>query len=71
MSRRMIGWLSAAEIDQMTGLRFPKRRREWRLGRWTAKHAVAACLGWSGTLAKLRFAQHRPAHLRCVARSMP
>jgi len=25
-------------------MRFPKRRNDWRLGRWTAKHAVAACL---------------------------
>ena len=46
-------WLSAAEADQMASLRFPKRRCEWRLGRWTAKRAVAACLGWSGTLAEI------------------
>jgi phosphopantetheinyl transferase (holo-ACP synthase) len=25
-------------------LGIPKRRADWRLGRWTAKHAVAACL---------------------------
>src|ERR1700726_3327008 len=25
-------------------MRIPKRRADWRLGRWTAKHAVTACL---------------------------
>ena len=38
-------WLSAGERAQLSALRFPKRRRDWRLGRWTAKHAFAACLG--------------------------
>jgi 4'-phosphopantetheinyl transferase len=46
-------WLSESEADQMAGMRFHKRRSEWRLGRWTAKRAVAACLGWSGTLAEI------------------
>jgi 4'-phosphopantetheinyl transferase len=34
-------WLSPAERDAQAGLRFPGRRREWRLGRWTAKRALA------------------------------
>jgi 4'-phosphopantetheinyl transferase len=38
-------WLSARELHQLEGLRFPKRRADWQLGRWTAKHAVSACLG--------------------------
>lgn len=38
-------WLSAGERRRLDGLRFPKRRADWRLGRWTAKCAVAACLG--------------------------
>jgi 4'-phosphopantetheinyl transferase len=29
----------------LEGLHFPKRRADWRLGRWTAKRAVATCLG--------------------------
>jgi 4'-phosphopantetheinyl transferase len=37
-------WLSAEETLRLNSLRFPKRRTDWRLGRWTAKHAVAACL---------------------------
>jgi len=37
-------WLSAEEILSLGRLRFAKRRNDWRLGRWTAKRAVAACL---------------------------
>lgn len=37
-------WLSAAERSRFASLRFEKRRRDWRLGRWTAKRAVASCL---------------------------
>lgn len=37
-------WLSAEETLCLASLRFPKRRSDWRLGRWTAKRAVAACL---------------------------
>ncbi len=36
------GWLSANELLHFDALRFPKRRADWRLGRWTAKRAVAA-----------------------------
>lgn len=37
-------WLSAREADHSRNLRFPKRRADWLLGRWTAKNAVAAYL---------------------------
>ena len=37
-------WLNASETVRLNGLRFPKRRADWRLGRWTAKRAVAVCL---------------------------
>ncbi len=37
-------WLSESEVVQLGRFRFPKRRADWRLGRWTAKRAVAACL---------------------------
>src|SRR5215210_7466555 len=37
-------WLSAAERAVLGGLRIEKRRADWRLGRWTAKRAVAAWL---------------------------
>ena len=38
-------WLSPREHAVLAGLRFDKRRADWRLGRWTAKAAVAAWLG--------------------------
>lgn len=37
-------WLSPSELARLDGMRIPKRRADWRLGRWTAKHAVAAHL---------------------------
>ncbi|HKH99663.1 MAG TPA: 4'-phosphopantetheinyl transferase superfamily protein [Candidatus Sulfotelmatobacter sp.] len=37
-------WLGAKETLCLSSLRFAKRRADWRLGRWTAKQAVAACL---------------------------
>lgn len=38
-------WLSLGEAVYLRGLRFPKRRHDWRLGRWTAKCAVALSTG--------------------------
>jgi len=37
-------WLGANELAVLGTLRFPRRRADWRLGRWTAKRAVAAVL---------------------------
>jgi 4'-phosphopantetheinyl transferase len=37
-------WLSGGEQLVLAGLKIPKRRADWRLGRWTAKRAVAAYL---------------------------
>lgn len=37
-------WLSAVELSCFAGLHFAKRRADWRLGRWTAKRALASCL---------------------------
>jgi 4'-phosphopantetheinyl transferase len=39
------GWLTAAERGVLARLRIAKRRRDWRLGRFTAKAVVAAWLG--------------------------
>jgi 4'-phosphopantetheinyl transferase len=36
------GWLSSGEQRILAGMKVPKRRSDWRLGRWTAKQAVAA-----------------------------
>ena len=38
-------WLSEPERAVLSGLRNPKRRADWRLGRWVGKAAVAA---WGG-----------------------
>lgn len=35
-------WLSSEECAVLAGLRFPKRKNDWRLGRWTAKQAIRA-----------------------------
>lgn len=37
-------WLSPDETTRLSGMRFPKRRADWRLGRWTAKCALATYL---------------------------
>ena len=37
-------WLSANEREFLRTLRFPKRRSDWLMGRWTAKNAVALLL---------------------------
>lgn len=34
------GWLGAAERERLAGFKVEKRRRDWLLGRWTAKHLV-------------------------------
>lgn len=39
-------WLTPNELHRLRGMRFPQRRRDWRLGRWTAKCAVASYLEW-------------------------
>jgi 4'-phosphopantetheinyl transferase len=54
-------WLSPAEMLQLGGLRFPKRRGDWRLGRWTAKRAVAAHLNLSADLSALAVVEIRAA----------
>ena len=33
-------WLSDKERSSLAGLRFPKRRNDWQVGRWTAKQAT-------------------------------
>jgi 4'-phosphopantetheinyl transferase len=37
-------WLSENERTTLAGLKFPKRRNDWRLGRWTAKLTARSCL---------------------------
>jgi 4'-phosphopantetheinyl transferase len=54
-------WLSPPELATLAGLRFAKRRSDWRLGRWTAKRAVSAYLGLPATSQALRQLEIRPA----------
>jgi len=48
-----LDWLSASETACLNAMRFPKRRADWRLGRWTAKRALSVCLSISGDLQSL------------------
>lgn len=54
-------WLGPEEALRLSGLRFEKRRADWRLGRWTAKHAVSACLNLGRGSDSLREIEVRPA----------
>ncbi len=54
-------WLSAGERAHLAGLQIPKRRVDWRLGRWTAKSAVAGYWNLSRALEALATVELRPA----------
>jgi 4'-phosphopantetheinyl transferase len=41
-------WLAASERVRVAALRFPKRRNDWLLGRWTAKRALRRFLAQTG-----------------------
>jgi 4'-phosphopantetheinyl transferase len=43
---RSDAWLAECEAARLGTMRVPKRRADWRLGRWTAKQAVGAYLGF-------------------------
>ena len=53
-------WLTAAETARLDTMRFPKRRTDWRLGRWTAKLAIAAYLNSTADPQFLRTIEIRP-----------
>ena len=54
-------WLSEREAVFLSGLRFPRRSSDWRLGRWTAKQAVAHSLNMSVQRDALAGIEIRPA----------
>ena len=54
-------WLGQEELRVLRAFRVPKRRDDWRLGRWTAKHAVAAYLNMAVDPASLAAIEIRPA----------
>ncbi len=47
-------WLAPREAVYLARMRFPKRRSESRLARWTAKRAISAWLGRSSSSAVMR-----------------
>jgi 4'-phosphopantetheinyl transferase len=47
-------WLAPREAAYLSRMRFPKRRSEFRLGRWTAKCAIALHRGRGRSSAELR-----------------
>lgn len=54
-------WLCAQEALRLSRMKFAKRRNDWRLGRWTAKRAIAAYLGWRVESSLLDDIEIRPA----------
>ena len=54
-------WLSKGEMVRLDAMRFAKRRADWRLGRWTAKCALAAHLELPSDRAALANIEIRPA----------
>ncbi len=54
-------WLSSAENLLLNRMRFPRRRADWKLGRWTAKRAVTAYLHIPGGNADLAGVEITPA----------
>jgi 4'-phosphopantetheinyl transferase len=54
-------WLSPTEVTFLEGLRFAKRRTDWRLGRWTAKRALAIYFDYPDSASDLAKIEIRPA----------
>jgi 4'-phosphopantetheinyl transferase len=54
-------WLSERERARLAGFQIPKRRADWRLGRWTAKCAVAQYWNLSPRLEALSTVELLPA----------
>jgi 4'-phosphopantetheinyl transferase len=55
-------WLSPGELSKLSAMRFSRRRADWRLGRWTAKRALAARCNWADDL---------PSFVNTEIRSLP
>jgi 4'-phosphopantetheinyl transferase len=55
-----VAWLSAVERLRLAEMKIPKRRDDWRLGRWTAKLALAGYLGLPSDLFALSEIEIRP-----------
>ena len=52
-----LDWLSPNELERLNQFRFEKRRRDWLLGRWTAKQALLHLEGMpAGDIGRLEIA---------------
>lgn len=59
-------WLGPREVERLGGMRFTKRRNDFLLGRWTAKRAIARCLGLElapEALAQVEVRSRAPGHV--------
>jgi 4'-phosphopantetheinyl transferase len=54
-------WLSESERGLLESMRIPKRRADWRLGRWTAKQGISAYLSLPRIQRVLAAVELRPA----------
>jgi 4'-phosphopantetheinyl transferase len=54
-------WLSGNDLAVLNRMRFEKRRADWRLGRWTAKRALAAHFNLPSDFQVLAKIEIRPA----------
>ncbi len=54
-------WLSPSEVACLDAIRIPKRRSDWRLGRWTAKRGLSLHLNLPGEAQSLANIEIRPA----------
>jgi 4'-phosphopantetheinyl transferase len=54
-------WLSGSERARLAGFQIPKRRADWRLGRWTAKCALTRYWNLPRNLERLAAVELRPA----------
>lgn len=64
-------WLGPDEIVRLNGFHIGKRRADWRLGRWTAKRAIASYLGWPADLTDLASIEVHPAWSGAPEASIP
>jgi 4'-phosphopantetheinyl transferase len=68
------GVLSPSELQKYSAFRFPKRRNEWLLGRWTAKalvHSLPAYQNYSMDQIEIRNAPEGAPYLQLPDRAAP
>jgi 4'-phosphopantetheinyl transferase len=63
-------WFSPAECAVLAGLRAARRRRDWRLGRWTAKRALVRA-GALGQCVEADLARWSRLSIRATSRGAP